>query len=63
VAVSQRHDLDAGVIEPVVRALIGREQHRFASGQDLRPAVGEIAVFAVEFGKRSGSAAIGWNSG
>src|SRR5215472_9028912 len=41
---------------------MGSEQHRLASRQDLRPAVRDLAESSVEFGKRSGSAAIGWNS-
>jgi hypothetical protein len=61
-SVSQRHDLDGGVIEAGVdhagKPSISSEKHRLGSRQDLRPAVSEIAAFAVDFDE-CGSAAIG----
>ena len=62
VAVSQRHDLDARIIETADRSTVRGEQHRLASRQNLWPAVSEIAALTVEFGKRSRRAATDGNS-
>ena len=55
-AISQRHDFDAGLIEPADNPGMSSEQHRLPSGEDLRPAMGAFSLgqFRHRRGRTSG---------